>query len=320
MRKPLGAAALVVVVLAVACSPARARKSSLKTGTDPATGSETAETREDPGRARTDQGSVPGSLTDPTQPIPGEAVLVEERTITVEGVSRGYVLSRPKVPAGSLPIVLVLHGDGSNGAGMRELFPMDIVTGESAIVAYPSGQGSVWATYVAPETNADMKLIKALVAELGATYQADAQRVFGVGFSSGAYFLNQMACYENAFFRGVVANAGGAPSFFAGSPEADTWPETGYARCRGQQPAPTGGLAVMAIHGENDAPGGSFIATYWASLNGCAETREATAEALCQRHAGCPANRPTIFCSIPGLGHALWAEAPRQAWAFFQGL
>lgn len=323
MRRPIFGTALTLFTVALSLLACRDSSRS----DEPAGAATTTGSANTPGEGAASPGTPPspisaGSSVAPGDVPPSEKVTVETKTLTVEGTPRSYVLVVPKTLPQNvrLPLVLALHGDGGDGPGMRQMFPLDAVTGEAAVVAYPTGENNVWATYVAPAVNNDMKFIKALVADLESTLPIDPARRFGTGFSAGAYFLNQMACYENGYFRGVVAHAGGAPSFFPGSPEEQRWPENNYAKCPGQERAPIGGLAVLSIHGDLDAPGGEFVATYWASLNGCEYEREATTPSPCARHKSCPADRPAVFCGIPGLGHALWDRATVETWSFLQGL
>jgi hypothetical protein len=65
---------------------------------------------------------------------------------------RDYVLAAPRVivPGKAYPVVLVLHGDGGNGVSMRAGMPLDDVTRDEAIVAYPTGIGVGWRLYQPP--------------------------------------------------------------------------------------------------------------------------------------------------------------------------
>lgn len=248
-------------------------------------------------------------------------VNVTSETLDVEGTTRAYTLGVPKSydQARAYPLVLVFHGDGGDGPGMRKAHPIDVYSGDDAIIAWPTGIDQGWNIYEPSSTNKDMKFVDALVAALSAKLKIDAKRVFGVGYSSGGYLINQIACRKNGFLRGIVVHAGGAPNE-PDDPAAGTWP-TGYTKCAGQLAAPEGGVATMAVHGENDSPeGGEFIATYWASLNGCQDTRSPTTPSPCEKHEGCPKDKPVVWCKIPGLGHSVWENGVKEGWAFIKSL
>lgn len=288
---------IVMVVLGAACStdPVGPKASS---GTNPG-------------------GSTPGSGG---QPI-ASTVKVTNETLDVEGTVRSYTLGVPSSydPGRTYPLVLVFHGDGGDGPEMRKDHPIDAYSGDEAIVAWPTGLGKGWNLYEPSSTNNDMKFIEALVAALSGKLTIDSSRVFGVGYSSGGYFINQLACRKNGFLRGIVVHAGGAPNE-PNDPEAGVWP-SGYTKCKGQVAAPEGGVATMAIHGANDSPeGGEFVATYWAALNGCQDTRSPTTPSPCENYEGCPTDKPVVWCKIPGLGHAVWESGVKEGWAFIKSL
>lgn len=53
--------------------------------------------------------------------------LTETRAMTVSSISRSYLLARPAttMPAAALPLLISLHGDGGNSAGMRSTLPLE---------------------------------------------------------------------------------------------------------------------------------------------------------------------------------------------------
>ncbi len=250
---------------------------------------------------------------------PASKVTVTEETVDVGGTKRSYVLAVPKSfdPERAYPLVLVFHGDGGDGPGMRRAHPIDSFSGDQAVVAYPTGIGQTWNLYEPSSTNPDMAFVEALVDAISEKVGVDRTHVFGVGYSSGGYFINQLACRKNGFFRGIVVHAGGAPNE-PEDPEAGIWP-SGYVKCKDQLPAPQGGVAAMAVHGENDAPeGGEFVAIYWAALNGCSEERTATTPSPCVKYEGCPPDKPVVWCLIPGMGHTIWQEGAKAGWDFIR--
>lgn len=244
-------------------------------------------------------------------------------TLAVGDKTRDYVLAVPRdiVPGKKYPLVLVMHGDGGDGVSMRAGMPMDSVTAEDAIVAYPSGTDRGWRLYQPPAENPDLAFLSALVASIVARFGADSSRVFATGFSSGAFMANQLACREPTLLRGIAAHGGGAPDE-PEDPAASFWP-SGFVRCANQ----TTGVAALIVHGELDevVPIGSATheAKYWSSVNECASTKQPaqpTLPAPCVQYDGCPTGRAVALCSIPGLGHAPWASALTTTWQFFRAL
>jgi polyhydroxybutyrate depolymerase len=271
--------------------------------------------------AAKDGGGGDGGV-DGTQPS-SDTVTVKNETLVVDGTTRTYVLAVPKArdAARALPLVLVFHGDGGDGPGMRTHHTFDAASGAEAIVAYPTGSkgDSAWDLYEPLATNKDMKFVEALVSTLATKQRVDPTRVFGVGYSSGAYLLNQLACRKNGFLRGMVVHAGGAPTEPL-DPEAGVWPAN-HTRCKGQLAAPEGGVATLAVMGDADDPeGGAYVASYWAVMNGCKDTTVGTTPSPCMKYEGCPIDRPVTSCLIPGLGHAIWQNGVKEGWAFIKKL
>ncbi len=286
-------------------------------------------------------GTAPTSSAEPEEPPrqtkPGDAAAprgdasaaaapdvemsVLTQTLDVDGVTRQYVLAGPAKPSTNkrYPLLLVFHGDGGNGPGMRAFHPLDSVTRGDAYVAYPSGRNQSWDLSSPSASNNDIRFVEALVATLKGRLPIEDSRVFGSGYSSGAFFINKVACRKTGFFRAIVSHAGGAP-YEDQEPNASTWPQTGYTKCPGQ----TGGVAALVVHGTKDGTvtpdSGDFSATYWASLNGCQTTRSSVAPAPCLQHNGCPTDKPVRYCLVPGLGHTVWDRGADETWAFVKSL
>jgi polyhydroxybutyrate depolymerase len=316
MVKSLAGMTAVIAVLA-ACngSNGNTNTSNIDKGT-PAAPTEGA-----PGSPSTDptppndEPSGGGSPTPPTMAVSTE-------TIDVAGTARAFVLAEPSTYSAtrSYPLVLVLHGDGGDGEKMRSVVQFDAVSAQDAIVAYPSGTDG-WNLYEPAATNPDLAFLITLVGALEKRFTIDPARVFGIGFSSGAFMLNQVGCRRPSLFRAIVPHSGGAPSE-PRDPTATRW-ENGYTRCANQTLG--SGPAVMVVHGTADADvsfeSGDFTASYWAFINGCETTRSTPAATPpCLRQDACPPGKPVVFCPIADLGHAYWSSAAKVAWQFFGGL
>lgn len=261
--------------------------------------------------------------TVPVPPASGPDVLTNE-TLTVAGASRSYGVRLPRGydPKVSYPIVFVFHGDGETGPSLYSYFKFQSASGESAVLVYPSGQGRTWDLYTSAEKNKDVAFFEAMLGQIGSRVSFDKTKVFLVGWSNGAFFANQLACRRSSLVRAVASNSGGAP-YEPESPN-DKWPN-GFTHCPNQAP-----VAFFAVHGTSDSTvepaGGEFSATYWASVNGCNASRSpsmATQAGLptpCESYPGCRPGKPTVYCSVPGMGHQLWQSAAKAEWDFFKSL
>lgn len=292
--------------------------------TTPDAGAATTTDTPPPAGTSTSRGEVPVEPTDPpdaSAPVdaapPPPPFTVTNESITVGGKERSYILVVPTSYAASktYPLVLALHGDGGDGERMRAGLHFEDASGQDAIVVYPNGAGKTWDLYSPADRDPDVAYLLALVEALRARFHVGG--AFGLGMSSGAFMVNQMACRAPALFRGIVSHSGGAPD----EPN-DTHGSWGgdFVRCNGQST----GVAVLVIHGMDDQtvafPSGGHDANYWATVNGCGAGYSAVSPDPCRSRSGCPADKPVVFCPIEGLGHALWGQAASASWTFISSL
>lgn len=306
----------LVVVSVAACS-------------DDAPGTSSSTTTQ--GGATEDGQATPGEDGSTSQPDGGEAdtfvppkpskVNVTNETLDVNGVARSYVRAVPKTydPSKTYPLIVVFHGDGGDGPGMRLGHPLDDTTGDDAIVVYPTGRfndNPGWDLDTRYSQNPDNQFIANLIESLKASYTIG--NVFADGYSNGGFYINKLACRRPDMFRAIVSHAGGAP-FEDSDPASSEWPN-GYMKCDGQSV----GVATMVFHGTADGAvtidSGEFTARYWGYVNGCQDTQSATTPNPCVKNDGCPTDKPVVYCAIPGLGHSVWSGAGPIEWAFMQSL
>ena len=275
------------------------------------------------GGTLTEDGAIVGPDGEVIEPAGPKPSLVDVTTGKLDGFGErsDYTLAVPKTYAATkkYPLVLVLHGDGDDGARMRTYHPLDGETGSDAIVVYPSGKSSTWDLSTLYAQNQDQNYLVALIAALKEKYSVDDAKVFGVGWSSGAFMVSQLTCRRSDIFRGIVIHAGGAPFEL---PENEQKDPNGYLIC----PNATK-IAALVTHGDADGTvepsSGASAAQYWAHSNGCnadPSARVATAPAPCMSFASCPTGKPVTFCLIAKNGHGIWPQAVPVEWAFLEGL
>lgn len=247
----------------------------------------------------------------PVLPLPQEVSFSMTReSIQVGAHMRQYLLVVPKPLTPGLPLVFVAHGDGGDGPGFERASPFERASGKGAVVVYPSGLRATWDIETAAD-NADHALLEAIAARSVRELNVDAHRVFGTGYSSGAFLMNFMACAHPGFFRAIASNAGSAPYL-----RAETFPN-GYTKCRGQAPLP-----MLALHGTSDfavtLQSGRFSADYWAYVNGCdLHAWETTGYPECRAFQHCLNGNDVAYCEIEGLGHWVWDHHAEATWSFF---
>ena len=238
---------------------------------------------------------------------PTSIVTVTNESVMVDGTKRTYTLVVPKSydATKKYPLVLELHGNGGDGSSFHQFYPFETASKDAAILAYPTAIDSDWNLFDAPPGNRDIRFMQVLVDALAAKYSIDTGRVFGDGYSNGAFFLNQVAC-RVGFFKALGNSAGGAPYDDSNGTKA----------C-----AAVAKMPIVVMHGDQDfavgVDSGQGTASYWSNVNGCAGTLGASTPAPCKAYDGCPANAQVHYCLVAGLGHVPWSQAAATAWAFF---
>lgn len=165
----------------------------------------------------------------------GRAVLLSSG-----GNERTYRIHVPiAAPDGPRPLIIALHGGGSDPAGMEYSIGLDSAADRAGIfVAYPEGVGGYW-NNGRPESVTrsggvdDFGFILDLVNNILRIGDIDRNRIFLTGQGDGAAMALELAAKYPNVFSGVVAVSG----------QLITTPGL---------PLPTTPMSVVFIHGSND--------------------------------------------------------------------
>ena len=144
-------------------------------------------------------------------------------TITIEsgGRTRTSILHvPPSYEAGSpVPLVILMHGGGGNGAQAQRAYGMDAVADrEGFFVAYPNGTGRIGSLFTwnaanccsyAYENNVDdVGFLRALVEEIERTYSIDPRRIYATGMSNGGMMTYRLGCQMSDKLAAIAPVAG----------------------------------------------------------------------------------------------------------------
>jgi polyhydroxybutyrate depolymerase len=220
-----------------------------------------------------------------------------------------------------LPLLIVLHGSGSDGAEIAGLLEIDALADRvGVVVAYPDGvrgrffgRTSDWNAgdccgYASRHGVDDVGMLRALIDELQARLPIDRQRVYVAGFSDGGRMAYRAACElsDRVAAIGVVAGS------------------LRVADCRPAYP-----VSLVAIHGtlDDEVPydeklpdGGDSAAIarnhhlppslrFWGALSGCSSYAQyaLSAHVTMGTFGGCRGNEVMLY-SIVGGAHG-WPHA-----------
>ena len=196
-------------------------------------------------------------------------------TSAVENISseRTHILYKPDNLPSNAPLVLALHGYGSNGTILQWYSGMnEAADTHSFAVAYPHGtpdRGGTrhWNANLNISSTDDVHYLSELAKDLQAEHQLDPGRTFVFGMSNGGYMSYTLACEAYDVFRGIASVTGTMSGY-------------DWNNCDPPEPVP-----VLHIHGVNDrvvpidgsmsagggwggAPHVDEVVSFWADLNG----------------------------------------------------
>jgi polyhydroxybutyrate depolymerase len=281
------AAALAATTgLLVAAAPAAAKSGSSGCGLPFATGQTTTLTMSSEGRQRT----------------------------AIVYVPTGYDGHKP------LPLVLDLHGSGSNAAEQMVRSELsDSAELNTFITVAPQGEGGRWnVPGVTTGTNLpdDEQFLSDLIDHLQATLCLDERRIYGAGYSGGGRMISQYACDHPERVAAIAPVAGLRAGFPVNTP--DGW-QPDPATCTPERPVP-----VITFSGTADpvnpfAGGGAAYWRYgvpaaqarWAEINDCRQgprTTSITEHVDQVAYEACPHKADVVMYRIQNGGH-VWPSS-----------
>jgi polyhydroxybutyrate depolymerase len=166
-----------------------------------------------------------------------------ERTLTVEGRDRTYLLHVPATHRSPAPLVFVFHGGGGQGSRIEASSGFDeIADREGFVVVYPDGIDRGWndGRTDAPLVAAlhkqidDLAFVRAMLADIPNVAAIDAKRVFATGMSNGGIFSEYLAAKMSDKIAAIAPVAGGIADPFY------------------KEFAPSNPVSVLAINGTRD--------------------------------------------------------------------
>lgn len=119
---------------------------------------------------------------------------ISTATLVVGGVTRNYTIIKPTALTSAAPLLLMLHGNGSNPEQQANLSLIaDYALTQRFWVVLPAAVNGVWGDDPTRDSPADVNFMSALIDEM-VTQGADKTRVYASGFSNGAFMSERLAC------------------------------------------------------------------------------------------------------------------------------
>ena len=127
-------------------------------------------------------------------------------------VIRSYYMSYPNNAIGSTPLIINMHGFGSNAQEQQFYSEMDqFAHSENIAVVYPEGLNNAWNIFTFWDGNSydDVGFISAIIDDIAENFNIDLNRVYACGMSNGGYMSYRLACdlsSKIAAFGSVTGN------------------------------------------------------------------------------------------------------------------
>lgn len=165
--------------------------------------------------------------------------------ILVKGLQRPYTIHLPASydKSRKYPLVIALHGGGSEGGAMNALTDFNALSDQQGfIVAYPEGYEHNWndgrnakGIKAQAENIDDVNYISILIDHLEQDLGIDNKMVYATGISNGAIMSHRLACELSNKIAAIAPVAGSIPQKMAA-----VW-------------SPSRAVSVLIINGTEDA-------------------------------------------------------------------
>ena len=133
----------------------------------------------------------------------GASEEISKQGLVSQGNKRSYYLFVPGGLEAPAPLLITLHGSGSDGLSLVEQWK-ELASRERFIVAGPDSYDSQ--AWTVPEDGPGF--LRDLVQEVQTKYRGDSRRVYLFGHSGGAVFALNMSMLESAYFAATAIHAG----------------------------------------------------------------------------------------------------------------
>ena len=222
------------------------------------------------------------------------------------------------IAAGSLPLVVSLHGGGTTASGHDSYTRLrEKAAAEGFALLSPDGTGTSWNAGSCCEPSAGLKVdhtqvISVMLDDAATVLPLDARRLYAAGHSNGGMMAYRLACELSGRFAAVAVNAG-----VMMERDLDADPPRAVYQCQPQRPVP-----ILHMHGLEDRcvpfeggesagdaggerPPASDSINFWLNHNLCSLFSRRTYRQGGARCGAwdCAAGAEVELCTVEGGGH-----------------
>ncbi|HSE29732.1 MAG TPA: PHB depolymerase family esterase [Candidatus Saccharimonadales bacterium] len=242
-------------------------------------------------------------------------------TLTVDGLQRTYRLYVPaSLPAGQVPLVVMLHGALGTGQQAEEDYGWDAkADAEKFVVVYPDGIKRSWSVSSdccgppAKDHINDVAFITSVVSDISSKVSIDSSRIYATGTSNGGALAYRMACDTDIFAAIAPVSTDMLGECPAPNPTSvihihgaddETFPYSGGPGKRnnagtGDRPANTTGPSIPDL------------IAMWREVDSCKPPTDTISEQVRTSQSSCAEGRDVTLVTIDGAGHQ-WPGGAEQ--------
>lgn len=142
-----------------------------------------------------------------------ETMLAQKIKFTSGGIERSFILHLPKLNSNAdtatYPIILCLHGKGSNGREMKIYTGLNSTGDEmNNIVVYPTTLEGQWPYTDSHAIQRETTYLKDVIGVITSRYHGDPEHVYMTGMSSGGIFTFTFASLHPEALKGIAVVSG----------------------------------------------------------------------------------------------------------------
>ena len=162
-----------------------------------------------------------------------------EKTFSIEGVSRKCIVYEPQQKTEKSPVVFVFHGHGgtmkhaSKVVNFQDEYPEAVVVfmqgipGTSGYVVDKEGLLSGWQMFPNDSGNRDVLFFDEALKDVQKNYKIDVQKIYLVGHSNGARFVNVLWKERGNLLAGIISVAAQGGLMIKGAEPISVWMSMG---------------------------------------------------------------------------------------------
>jgi polyhydroxybutyrate depolymerase len=142
-----------------------------------------------------------------------DTMLAQKIKFTSGGIERSFILHLPKMyldaDTAAYPIILSLHGKGSNGREMKIYTGLNSTGDEmNTIVVYPTTLEGQWPYTDSTAIQREAIYLKDIIGVITSRYHGDSEQVYMTGMSSGGIFTFTFASLHPEALKGIAVVSG----------------------------------------------------------------------------------------------------------------